>query len=116
MPFVTVCPLSQVAATVAATDASHLVSLINDDTPVVRPPTIPEERHLFLGINDIVEPAEGMILPALEHVHDLVTFVRAWDQERPIVVLQRARNDLRCARAVPVDERDHRHVEVIARL
>jgi len=86
MPQVLVCPLSLVTATVAASGASHLVSLINDDTPVVRPRTIDPDKHLFLGINDIVEPMDGMILPALEHVHELVSFVEGWDRRHPLVV------------------------------
>jgi len=86
MSKVFVCPLSLVSATVAGSGARHLVSLINDDTPVVRPVAVPPENHLFLGINDIIEPAEGMILPALEHVQTLVDFVDRWDRERPLVV------------------------------
>ena len=75
MPQVYVCPLSRIAETVAAANASHLISLINDDTPVVRPQAIPEENHLFLGINDIIEPMDGMVLPAGEHVEQLIDFV-----------------------------------------
>ncbi|MBZ0228441.1 MAG: protein tyrosine phosphatase [Bauldia sp.] len=86
MPHVHVCPLSQVPATVAASGASHLISLINDDTVVVRPETIPERNHLFLGINDILEPTEGMVAPAEGHVRDLIAFVGGWDRKRPIVV------------------------------
>lgn len=86
MPFVHVCPLSLVAATVAATGASHLVSLINDDTLVIRPDTIPGDNHLFLGINDIVEPQEGMILPGEEHVRRLVDFAGAWDGRHAMVI------------------------------
>jgi predicted protein tyrosine phosphatase len=86
MPQVVVCSLSMVSATVAASGASHLVSLINDDTPVVRPRTIAPGNHLFLGINDIIEPMDGMVLPALEHVHELVGFVGGWDRKRPLVV------------------------------
>ena len=37
MPHVYVCPLSRIAETVAQSNASHLVSLINDGTPVTRP-------------------------------------------------------------------------------
>ncbi len=85
MPQVYVCPLSRIAETVARSNASHLVSLINDNTPVVRPDTIPEANHLFLGINDIVEPMDGMILPASEHVERLVGFIGAWHPVRPIV-------------------------------
>mgnify|MGYP001089125617 CR=1 FL=1 len=86
MPQVYVCPLSRIADTVASTGASHLVTLINDGTPVSRPETIPAENHLFIGINDIVEPMDGMILPAAQHVETLVDFVGGWHPVRPIVV------------------------------
>jgi predicted protein tyrosine phosphatase len=86
MPFVHVCPLSKVPAIVAAANASHLVSLINDDAAVVRPASILEENHLFLGINDIVVPLDGKILPAEDHMRELIAFVGAWDQTRPMVI------------------------------
>ena len=86
MPEVHVCPLSLVPETVARAKASHLVTLIDDDTPVARPHTIPVENHLFLRVNDIVEPMEGMVLPAEDHVRELIEFVAGWDRERPMVV------------------------------
>jgi predicted protein tyrosine phosphatase len=86
MPVIHVCPLSMIAPTVATSGARHLVSLINIDTPVPRPAAIPPENHLFLGINDIVEPTDGMVMPAEEHVSELVAFAGRWDQQRPMVV------------------------------
>jgi predicted protein tyrosine phosphatase len=86
MPAVHVCPLSQVAPTVAASGASHLITLINMDTPVPRPETIPAENHLFIGINDIVEPTEGLVLAADGHVAALIDFIAGWDQTRPLVI------------------------------
>ena len=86
MPHVHVCPLSQVSATVAASRASHLVSLINDDTPVVRPASIAEENHLFLGINDITEPMDGMVLPARTMSASCSTSSQTWDRSQPMVV------------------------------
>lgn len=86
MPHVHVCPLSQIEATVNASGASHLVSLINHDTPVPRPASISAKNHLFLGINDIVQPTDGLIAPAEEHVRELVAFVSDWDRRRPMVV------------------------------
>ena len=86
MPRIHVCSLARVPHTVAETGASHLVTLINLGTPVERPASIAAERHLFLGINDIIEPMEGMIHPAEEHVATLLDFVRGWNQEKPIVV------------------------------
>ena len=86
MPAVHVCPLSQLAPTVATSGASHLITLINVATPVERPQTIPAENHLFIGINDIVEPADGMVLAADDHVSALIDFVERWDKKRPLVV------------------------------
>jgi predicted protein tyrosine phosphatase len=86
MPEVHVCPLSLVPDTVRRAGASHLVSLINDNTPVARPDSIVAENHLFLGINDIVEPVDGMVLPAEDHVRELLGFVEGWNRGRPIVV------------------------------
>jgi predicted protein tyrosine phosphatase len=86
MPEVHVCPLSLVPETVARARASHLISLINDNTPVTRPHSIAAENHLFLGVNDIVEPMDGMVVPAEEHVRELIAFVDGWDRERPLVV------------------------------
>jgi predicted protein tyrosine phosphatase len=86
MSAIHVCSLSRIAATVEQSGASHLVSVINIGTPVPRPGSIASENHLFVGINDIVEPTEGLILPGAEHVRKLLDFVIAWDQSRPIVV------------------------------
>jgi predicted protein tyrosine phosphatase len=86
MSRVLVCPLSRIATTVAESGASHLITLINDDTPVERPAAIAAANHLFLGVNDIIEPMEGMVLPAEEHVRALLDFVAAWDQRKPMVI------------------------------
>ncbi len=86
MPAVHVCPLSQLAPTVAASGASHLITLINLATPVTRPEAIAAENHLFIGINDIVEPADGLVLAADEHVKSLIAFIEGWDQTRPLVI------------------------------
>lgn len=86
MPAVHVCPLSQIAPTVAASGASHLITLIDMDTPVARPGTIAAENHLFIGINDIVEPMDGLVLAADDHVSSLIDFVEGWDQSRPLVI------------------------------
>ena len=64
MPTLHVCPLSRLHDTVAATRASHVVSLMGVGAEVERPATIAAERHLFIGVSDIVEPMEGYVLPA----------------------------------------------------
>ena len=57
--------------------ASHLVTLINLGTPVARPDTILAENHLFVGINDIVEPADGLVLAGDDHVARADRLLRA---------------------------------------
>ena len=85
MPTLHVCSLARLHETVVATSASHIVTLINRDTIVERPACVHPERHLFIGVSDIVEPLDGHILPAVEHVESLLAFVRAWERERPLV-------------------------------
>jgi predicted protein tyrosine phosphatase len=86
MPLVVVCPLSEVTATVDRSGASHLISLIDVETIVARPGSILPENHLYLGIHDITEPIDGLILPDEEHVRELIAFVKQWDRKQPIVV------------------------------
>ena len=84
MSSIHVCSLSRVAATVAASEASHLVTLLN--TTVKRPRTIPAEKHLHLGIADIVGPVKGMTEPAEDHIHQLLAFIGEWDRANPMVM------------------------------
>lgn len=86
MPNIIVCPLSHVPFSVETHRASHLVTLITDGTPVDRPGSIAAERHLMLTFDDIIEPIDGMVAPAEEHVRELLAFVDGWDQTRPMVV------------------------------
>jgi predicted protein tyrosine phosphatase len=86
MPHLQVCSLARLHRTVAEENASHVLTLINQGTPVTRPPAISEDRHLFIAMSDIIEPLDGHILPAEAHVRRLLAFVRDWDKAQPMVV------------------------------
>jgi predicted protein tyrosine phosphatase len=86
MPVIHVSSLSRLHETVAATGASHVVTLININTVVERPASVAPERHLFIGVSDIVEPLEGHITPGAEHVSRLMAFVQGWDRRAPLVI------------------------------
>ena len=86
MSEIIVCPLSRLAETVEQSGARHIVTLINNDTLVSRPPVVEAADHLFLGIHDICEPADGMVCPAEEHVSEFLGFVRRWDRKTPVVI------------------------------
>jgi predicted protein tyrosine phosphatase len=63
-----------------------MVSLMGASAAVERPGSIAAERHLFIGVSDIVEPLEGYVLPEAEHIEQLLAFVRAWGRESPLVL------------------------------
>jgi predicted protein tyrosine phosphatase len=86
MPSLHVCPLSRLHDVVAKTRASHLVTLMGAGSEVPRPATIAADRHLFISVSDIVEPMDGYILPAADHIEQLLAFVQAWDRESPLVL------------------------------
>jgi predicted protein tyrosine phosphatase len=81
-----VCSLARLHETVEETGASHIVSLIKDVSLVVRPQSIPADRHLLLDMDDIVEPVDGYRCPGEEHVAELLRFVRGWNRAAPLVV------------------------------
>lgn len=86
MPAVHVCSLARLPKVVDLCQASHLVSLVSDETPVARPECIAPERHLQLSMHDIAEPMMGMTLPGERHVEDYIAFIEAWERNQPMVV------------------------------
>jgi predicted protein tyrosine phosphatase len=81
-----VAPLSLVEATVTHARVSHLVTLINGETPIDTPPGIGPDRHLRLAMNDICEPQPGLVLPCESHVSELIKFARDWDRQAPLLI------------------------------
>jgi predicted protein tyrosine phosphatase len=86
MPNIHVSSLARLHETAAAIRASHVVTLINANTVVERPPAIAAERHLFLGMSDIVAPMDGHILPGETQVQQLLSFARKWDRQAPLLI------------------------------
>jgi predicted protein tyrosine phosphatase len=81
-----VCPLRLVEEMATIHAPSHILTLIG---PAAGPPSCaaaPSARRLHLLFNDIVEPAEGLILPSAEHIADLLAFGRDWSRAAPMLV------------------------------
>ena len=87
---IVVCPLSQVAAMVVAYTPERIVSLLDPDFTF--PDTGPAYagKHLRLRFHDAHVAAPGQVLPGMEHVHELLAFVRQWDRSAPILIHCRA--------------------------
>ena len=81
-----VCSLARLHDTVRDTGARHVVTLIKDISLVHRPASIAAENHLLLDMDDINEHIDGYVVPAEEHVGELLRFVQAWDRSAPLVV------------------------------
>ena len=53
---------------------SDVVTLIKDISLVHRPAAIAAENHLLLDMDDIIDPLDGYVAPAEEHIGDLLRF------------------------------------------
>ena len=81
-----VCPLSAVPDTVAQSQASHLLTWLQDEIIVETPRLIHPDRHIRFHIHDISEPLIGYTPPGREHIDQLIEFALDWAGEGPIVV------------------------------
>jgi predicted protein tyrosine phosphatase len=81
-----VCPLSRLNETFTTSGASHVVTLLREDTPFERPPALALENHLALFMHDIAEEQPDMVAPSRSHLVDLLDFTGRWDRERPILI------------------------------
>ena len=86
MPRILVTPLSAVPDVIRSHRPSHLVTLLSPEHMIETPVGFPAERHLRLGVNDVVDVHAGESPPAREHIEELLAFSRGWDAEDPILV------------------------------
>ena len=81
-----VCALEDLNKTIEKTGATSLITLIADDPPILRPPTIEENYHLYLKFNDITSPQTGLVLPNEKHIRKLLDFIDKWDQNCTLLI------------------------------
>jgi predicted protein tyrosine phosphatase len=81
-----VCSLSRLHATIETTGARHVVTLLGVEDEVRLPEAVPAANHLRLHMHDIAGPMDGYVPPDVEHVERLLTFVRGWYRETPLVI------------------------------
>lgn len=81
-----VCSLAALHATVRATDASHILTVMANVDQVQRPAWVPEANHLRVQVDDITEHMDGFVAPSAAHVERILDFVRGWDRVSPMVV------------------------------
>jgi predicted protein tyrosine phosphatase len=79
-------PLSQVAHVVRSRAPSHVVSLLDPETPFPTAPRAANARHLQVGVHDITSHFDGWHAPQETHVRDILRFVEDWDRAQPMLV------------------------------
>lgn len=80
-----VCPLSDLDATLAASGARRMVSLMGPGKAQARPAQI-DDGFLALEFHDIGEPREGLSPPTQEHVAQLLDFFESWDGRSDMLI------------------------------
>lgn len=86
MTMLVVCPLSHVAAQVAARRPSHLITLLSPPGTLDTPPGIAAARHLKLSVHDIDAPTADMIAPTGALVERILAFGENWDASAPMLI------------------------------
>jgi predicted protein tyrosine phosphatase len=81
-----VCSLAALPATVEATGARHILTVMGNVSKVTRPASVLEANHLLISMDDITEPAEGFVVPSEVHITQALTFIRGWDRAAPMVI------------------------------
>jgi len=85
MSRILISPYAVLEETVRRHRPSHLVTLMVEPF-VVTPDTIRADRHLRIGIHDVVEAAEGTVAPHEDHIAGMLTFAKGWDRTAPLLV------------------------------
>jgi len=81
-----VCSLAALPSTVKATGASHVLTVMANVAQVQRPESVLAANHLKVQMDDITEQLEGFVAPTETHVEQVLTFVRGWDRQAPLVI------------------------------
>lgn len=81
-----VCSLADLHPTVAATGASHILTVMGRVEQVTRPSSVQAANHLLISMDDITEQMDGFVAPSNAHVEQVLGFVRGWERKAPLVI------------------------------
>ena len=81
-----VCSLAALPDTVEATGASHILTVMAKVDQVQRPQSVLEANHLKVQVDDITEDMDGFVAPNDTHIEKVLTFVRGWNCNAPLVI------------------------------
>jgi predicted protein tyrosine phosphatase len=86
MSHILVCSLAAVDTEVARHGASHLVTLLSPGSEGPAAAAITADRRLYLEVNDIDQPMEGLVAPDEDTVDRLLSFTERWPAQAPLLI------------------------------
>jgi predicted protein tyrosine phosphatase len=86
MSTILVTPLSQVEAAIRRYKPSHMMTLLSPGHMIETPTGIVADRHLKLGLNDVLATDLAEDPPNQSHVEKLIAFGRGWDAKSPLLI------------------------------
>ncbi|MEM1377536.1 MAG: tyrosine phosphatase family protein [Pseudomonadota bacterium] len=86
MPYLVVCPVTQIATVAAKHKPSHMLTVMSENAPIERPASVSPDNHKTLIFNDIAHARDGLVPPGQEHVEAILAFARAWDRQAPMLI------------------------------
>jgi predicted protein tyrosine phosphatase len=81
-----VCSLRLVDEMIAARRPSHLITLLSPPEMIDEHRLMGGGRHLRVGVNDIAEPMEGLIVPDEAMVARILDFGSGWTGDAPMLI------------------------------
>jgi predicted protein tyrosine phosphatase len=81
-----VCSLADLPATVEATGARYVVTVMGNVDKALRPPSVPEGNHLKVPMDDVIEAPDGFVAPTASNVARVLGFVGSWNRDAPMVI------------------------------
>jgi predicted protein tyrosine phosphatase len=86
MSRIVVTPLSAVTDVIRRHQPSHVITLLSPEHMIESLAGLPADRHLRLGLNDVIDAAAGENPPERSHVETLLDFSRTWSGAAPMLV------------------------------
>ncbi|MBV9046535.1 MAG: protein tyrosine phosphatase [Alphaproteobacteria bacterium] len=86
MPRILVTPLSAIAEAIRDHRPSHMITLLSPEHMIETPRGFPLERHLRIGVNDVVDVSAGDNPPVRSHMQQVIDFGRGWPADAPMLI------------------------------
>jgi len=86
MPYLVVCPVTQIQLVAAKHAPSHMLTVMSEAAEIPRPASVSSDQHKTLIFNDISTQRDGLVVPGAEHVRAILDFADNWDRNAPLLI------------------------------